>query len=119
MIPELEKLGCKYIPFEFDRRGMNPFADIKQVFRYIRLLQKKPNVVLTYTIKPTVYGGIACQTTKVPDIVNITGLGMTVENGGPLKWLSLCLYKIGIKCAKYVFSRIDIIKLFYYKEKLF
>ena len=28
-IKQLEHLGCRHIQFEFDRRGMNPIADIK------------------------------------------------------------------------------------------
>jgi len=40
MIPELKKIGGTYIPFEFRRRGMNPFADLGQLLRYIFLIRK-------------------------------------------------------------------------------
>ena len=56
MIPELKKTGAAYIPFPFHRRGMNPFADLGQLLRYVRLIRRiRPHVVLTYTIKPNVY----------------------------------------------------------------
>ena len=50
---------------------------------YIKIIKQiKPDVVLTYTIKPNVYGGLACRLTKTPYIANITGLGTAVENKG-------------------------------------
>lgn len=103
-IEPLKQLGCKFIPFEFNRRGMNPIADIGQIRRYVKLLKEiKPEVVLTYTIKPNVYGGLACYKTKVPYIANVTGLGTTIENGGLLSFISTSLYRIGLKGAKCVF----------------
>lgn len=103
-IENLKELGLKYINFEFKRRGMNPFADFSQLLRYIKLIKNvKPDVVLTYTIKPNVYGGMACQRTKVPYIANVTGLGTSIENGGILSKLSKKLYKMGLSGAKCVF----------------
>lgn len=103
-IEKLKELGCKYIGFEFNRRGMNPLDDLKQLNRYKELLKRlKPDVVLTYTIKPNVYGGIACQKLKIPYIANVTGLGTTIENGGLLSLLTTTLYKAGLKKAYCVF----------------
>ncbi len=101
---KLEALGCQMHPFDFARRGMNPFADFMQISRYKKLLkQVKPDVVLTYTIKPNVYGGIACQKMKIPYIANVTGLGTSIENGGLLSKLVLALYRYGLRKAKCVF----------------
>ena len=103
-ISDLESIGCQYIPIEFNRRGTNPFADIQQIRRYIHLLKKiKPDVVLTYTIKPNIYGGVACQYLHIPYISNITGLGTSIENGGLLKFVTLILYKYGLRNSKCVF----------------
>ena len=103
-IEPLKQLGCKYIPFEFNRRGTNPIADFTQITRYIKLLKElKPDIVLTYTIKPNVYGGLACRMTKLPYIANVTGLGTTIENGGLLSFISTSLYKVGLKGASCVF----------------
>ena len=38
-IASLTALGCKFIPFEFNRRGINPIADMGQVKRYVDLLR--------------------------------------------------------------------------------
>ena len=100
----LENLGCHCIETEVPRRGLNPIEDLKLLFKYIRLIKKiKPDIVLCYTIKPNVYGGLACQLTRIPYICNITGLGTAIENGGLLQKIALLLYKIGLKKAKKVF----------------
>ena len=99
-----KEIGCHIIKTFFNRRGMNPMADIKLMLTYRKLIKDlKPRAVLTYTIKPNVYGGIACRLTGTPQIANVTGLGDAVENGGWLKKLTVALYKIGIGKAKQVF----------------
>lgn len=103
-VPLLENLGCKYIETKVDRRGTNPIYDIKLLFSYINIIKKtKPEIVLTYTIKPNVYGGIACRITKIKYLPNITGLGTAVENGGLIRKITLSLYKIALKNASCVF----------------
>lgn len=103
-IEDLKTLGCQYISFEFNRRGMNPIADLMQIRRYKKLLKEvMPDVVLTYTIKPNIYGGIACRQAKIPFLPNVTGLGTTIENGGLMAQISTTLYKTGLKGAACVF----------------
>lgn len=103
-VPMLENLGCKYIESKVDRRGTNPIADLKLLNTYLKIIRKiKPDIVLTYTIKPNVYGGIACRITKTPYLTNITGLGTSIENEGLMQKLTLTLYKLGLKNAKCVF----------------
>ena len=83
---------------------MNPIQDIGLFRAYRKLLKEvKPDVVLTYTIKPNVYGGLACRMGNVPYIANITGLGSALENGGLVQKIALTLYKIGLKKASCVF----------------
>lgn len=99
-----EEIGCHIFKAEFNLRGMNPIADFELMLKYRRMIrQLKPKAVLSYTIKPNVYGGIACRLTGTPQIVNVTGLGDAVENGGWLQKLTVNLYKIGISKAKQVF----------------
>lgn len=99
-----KKIGCTYIPIVFDRHGTNPVAEIKLYKYYLDLLKEiKPDIVFTYTIKPNVYGGMACARMNIPYVVNITGLGTAVENGGILQVITLFLYKIGLYKAQKVF----------------
>ena len=103
-VPELIKLGCDFFDTKINRRGINPIADFKLMLEYRNILKKiKPDVVLTYTIKPNVYGGMMCRFMNVPYIANITGLGTAVENDGALQKLTLFLYKMGLKKASCVF----------------
>lgn len=95
---------CDVIETPFDRRGMNPFQDAKLFFSYLKLLHKqKPDVVLTYTIKPNLYGALACRIKKVPYLCNVTGLGTAIEGGGLLSKLLLIFYRISMKGAQRVF----------------
>lgn len=102
-IPEIEALGARVVETEVSRHGKNPFKDLKLLKTYKKLLKEiQPDIVLTFTIKPNVYGGMACGKLKIPYIANVTGLGV-VGNGGIMQKLMLWLYKKGLKKAKCVF----------------
>jgi len=103
-IKYFEEIGCKTIKTDFDRRGMNPLADFKLMLKYRQLIkQLKPIAVLSYTIKPNIYGGIACRLNGTLQIANVTGLGDAIENGGWLQKLATSLYRFGIGNAFQVF----------------
>ena len=103
-VSELTQIGCRFLDTAVDRRGMNPVRDVRLLHRYRAMLKEvKPKLVLTYTIKPNIYGGLACRMAHIPYAVNITGLGSAIENGGWLKRLVLALYKPALKGAKVVF----------------
>lgn len=103
-VPKLEAIGCKVIDTHLDRRGANPIKDLKLILFYIKTIKHiKPDVVLTYTIKPNIYGGIACQLTKTPYIANITGLGTAIEKQGLMRRITITLYRIGLRKASCVF----------------
>lgn len=97
-------LGCEFIETPVDRRGINPKNDFKLLLKYNRILNYiKPNVVLTYTVKPNVYGGIACRLNKIPYICNVTGLGSGYLNGGIVQKIVKNLSRISFKKANKVF----------------
>ncbi len=103
-IEKLTTLGCVYNACEFDRHGMNPLAELKQISFYKKLLKTvKPDIVFTYTIKPNIYAGMACASLDIPYVANITGLGTAIENGGLTQKLLLALYKLGLRKAQKVF----------------
>lgn len=116
---ELAEEGCKVIHTPINRRGVNPTEDLKLYFAYRKLLKTiKPDVVLTYTIKPNVYGGFACKVGKVPCIANITGLGTALQNGGILAFVTKTMYKVGLKGANAIFVQNSANKEFFEKNKL-
>lgn len=103
-VPEIANEGCSVHHTIMERRGMNPVKDGKLMMKYFNLIRTvKPDVVLTYTIKPNIYGGLSCRIMRVPYIVNITGLGSAFEEDGPLRKLVVFLYKIALKKAECVF----------------
>jgi len=100
----IENLGCELVGTPVNRRGMNPIKDGKLFLTYVGLMKRyKPDVVLTYTIKPNTYGGMACRLCKVSYIANITGLGTAFENPGVVQKIVVLLYKLGLRKASCVF----------------
>ncbi len=103
-INELKKMGCKIITTDMDRRGVNPLLDFELVLKYRKLLRtESPDLVITYTIKPNIYGGYVCRLLRIPYATNITGLGTAFENEGLLKKLVTTMYKVALRRAKVVF----------------
>lgn len=103
-VPDLKRIGCRYISCEFNRRGMNPLSELKLIKNYWRILKNvKPDIVFTYTIKPNSYGGALCAWLGIPYIANVTGLGTSIENGGVTQKVTLALYKYGLRKAQRVF----------------
>ena len=101
---ELDQMGCRLLPMEVARHGKNPLQDLALLRAYGRLLDaERPDVVLTYNIKPNVYGGMACAKRGIPYLVNVCGLGIPVETPGPMQVLTVALYKRGVKKAACVF----------------
>lgn len=118
-ISELEKMGCCFINTPIDRRGVNPITDFKLLMIYRNILKKvKPDIVFGYTIKPNIYGGMACAEMNVPYICNITGLGTAVENRGILQFITVNLYRFALRKVKTVFFQNSENEKFFTQHKL-
>lgn len=101
---ELSEEGCKIVKTPINRRGVNPIEDIKLFFAYRRLLKKeKPDLVLTYTIKPNIYGGFCCRMMKVPYMTTVTGLGSTFQKKGFFLKMIVTMYRMGLLKSECVF----------------
>lgn len=104
LVEPLKAMGCQFIDTPLERRGMNPFKDGRLFLTYLKLFrQVKPDLVITYTIKPNVYGGFAARIAGIPYAVNITGLGTAFQSHGMLRKVVTQMYKLGCKKAKVVF----------------
>ena len=104
LVNKMIEMGCVFFETPIERRGTNPIKDLKLLTEYDRIIRKiRPDMVFTYTIKPNVYGGIACQKNKVRYVANVTGLGSAVENGGLMQKITSFLYKTGLRKAQKVF----------------
>ena len=103
-IDDLVNMGCEYIEANIERHGTNPLNEFKLLNYYKKIIKHiKPDVVLTYTIKPNIYGGLAAKKYKMPYIANITGLGTAVEKEGLMQKISIILYKLAFSNIQRVF----------------
>ena len=101
---KLENEGVKFYDIKINNKGTNPFEDMKLIFDYIKVYKKaKPDVILSYTIKPNIYGSIAAGIVKIPVISNISGLGTVFLNDSFTSKIARNLYKIGLRFPKKVF----------------
>lgn len=103
-IKELVSMGCNFIETNVERRSKNPLTDLGLLKHYKRIMKEiKPDIVLSYTIKPNIYGGIAARKYGVPQLANVTGLGTSIEDGGFSSRFIISLYKLGLRKSKTVF----------------
>lgn len=103
-VDDFVRMGCIFHETTMERRGTNPVKDFSLLHNYWKLVRKiRPNAVLTYTIKPNVYGGMVCAIHNIPYVSNITGLGTAVENAGFMQVLTTNLYKFALHKAAMVF----------------
>lgn len=74
---KMEAMGVTLHDVSISRTGMSPFADLRFIVRMAALLRKnRAEAVLSYTIKPVVFAGIAARFARVPRIYSmITGVG--------------------------------------------
>lgn len=101
---EIRDMGCRLIGVENDRRGKNPLKDLWLFMQYARIIHReKPDVVLSHSIKPNIYGGMACQLLRVRYFPNISGLGTAVEYPGKMQQLTTRLYRWGVAGAEAIF----------------
>ena len=100
---DFQALGLRCIETKVDRRGLNPRKDWRLFQTYRKLLrQEKPDLVISYSIKPNIYGGMACRLSAVPFCANVQGLGTAFER----RWLSRfvsVLYRGALRRAGVVF----------------
>lgn len=100
----IEELGCKVIDLAVSRHGTSIIQDFNLIKNCVSLIKKhRPDIVLTYTVKPNIYTSIACQKTRTPYINNVTGLGSVLQNKSALSTLILKLQKFAYRKSSCVF----------------
>lgn len=118
-IDSLVELGCEFYDITISRHGTNPVQECKLIADYKKLLKKvQPDIVFSYTIKPNIYGGIACEILNIPYVANITGLGTAVENSGLMQKITVLLYKIAFQKVQRVFFQNEENRAFFCDRKI-
>lgn len=81
-LAKLNKLGYIVHNVPLQRTGTNPLSDINTLKSlYLIIRDIKPQYVLSYTIKPVIYGTLASWLNRVPNrFALITGLGYTFQS---------------------------------------
>lgn len=96
-------MGAECIPADLERRGKNPLKDLELFLAYRSVMKKvRPHLVLTYSIKPNIYGGLACRMAGIPYFACVQGLGTAFQSRHLAGAVSF-LYRRGLRGAEKVF----------------
>jgi len=113
VIEFLDKLHVRHEEIPLVRNGMNPVKDLQTCMAIRRLIKSlSPDVVLSYTIKPVIWAGLALVGIKnVRYYALITGLGFSFQNASfarkVLGNIVSTLYKLALSSASTVMFQND------------
>ncbi len=117
-VDDLRDIGCKVSTIPFDRRGLNPVNEIILLKDFLKKTRElHPTLVITYTIKPNIYGGTIASLLKVPYAANITGLGTGFQSDG-IKKILIYMYRKALRNANVIFCENESIKDEFVKDKI-
>ena len=82
-------------------------TNILDIFKYIKnirtaIIQTKPDIVLTFTMRPAIWGNLVTRFLNIPTITNISGIG-------PLADSESFAYKIARLLYRFVLKKTDLI----------
>lgn len=99
----------EYYHIYMNNKGTNPKEDIKTLIGFYNLYKKiKPDIVLNYTIKPNIYGNVACGLLGIKTINNISGLGTVFIKESLVTKVVKWLYRYSLsKSSKVFFQNSD------------
>ena len=97
-------LGCRVVETPLNRFGTNPVQELASLIRFIGIIRDtSPDVVLTYTAKPNIYGGLAAQVCGVPYLSTVTGLGAAFQSESLLRRITALLQRLAYRKSGRVF----------------
>ncbi len=106
----LAAFGVRYQSVVMSRAGLDPREDLRTTYALYRSLREiQPDIVLSYTAKPVIYGLLAARAAKVPmRVAMISGRGSALAGGRGLKRRALArlmglLYAVALRGAQIVF----------------
>jgi glycosyltransferase involved in cell wall biosynthesis len=74
----IEALGCRLLPFEADRKSLNPFKVVGALARMRQLIAaEKPDIIHLIALRSIIVGGLAARLAGVSRrVVALTGMGL-------------------------------------------
>lgn len=117
---EFAGMGCRSIRLDIDGASINPLKDIKILLDCIKLIRsERPNVVLLYTIKPCIYGGLACALYSVPSIATVTGVSKALLSKNKIiSTIATVLSRLGYSKSEVVFFQNESNEQFFSDRKI-
>jgi len=89
--------NIKFISIQIEGKGKSIVKDIKLIYELIDIYKtNKIDFIFHYTIKPNIYGSIACRVLNIPSIAVTTGLGFSFNQKSLLNYLVKKLYKFSL-----------------------
>jgi len=119
-VKQLESYGAKFVSIKMNRKSMNPMFELLYMIRLFLILKRiSPDVILSYTIKPNIFGSLVARVLNIPQIATINGLGSVLLKNSWISKLSLLLYKLALKHPNIVlFQNTDDLNYFIDKKIL-
>jgi len=104
-VKKLTRMGIHFEPIQVNFYGNNPFADLWLLWQLTSLYRRyRPDLVIHYTIKPNIFGGIAARWCGVLSYAVVTGLGHVMNKRNRLaSWAGLGLYRFTLRLHQKVF----------------
>jgi len=114
-LADLSRIGVKFQRIPMARAGTNPLSDLRTLQAlYRQMLQLAPDILLAYTMKPIIYGGLAARLAGVQQrFALFTGFGFIFSDGmkglrpAILRRLSVSLYRSALVGCEAVFAYND------------
>lgn len=100
--------GFAHVQIEMRRQGKHPLEDLGLLVRLVGLLRdERPDLLLTYTAKPTIYGSLAARATGIPVINTIPGIGALASSSKLLSVVVRSFYRIALRRSRAVLFQND------------
>ena len=95
-------------------KNTNPIKDIRLIIELYKIYRNiNPDIVLHYTHKPNIYGGIAAKWKAIKSYAVVTGLGYSFIHKGLSNKIIKVLYKFSCRFHhKVIFENKDDLQLF-------
>ncbi len=101
-VSQVEKTGLKVI--NVGSGNVNPIKVSKYIYHLYRALKKtNPDVCLTFSIRPAIWGNFIARILNIPTITNITGVGPLFTSKNLAYRMARTFYKFALRRTKKVF----------------
>jgi glycosyltransferase involved in cell wall biosynthesis len=96
--------GCVFEELPMQATNTNPIEDLVLIWKFRQIFRRrKLDLVLSYTIKPNIYGSIATAGLPTKIICNVSGLGTTFLTSGLSSMIAHWLYGISFRLSDHIF----------------